>query len=119
MLIKNSFGQFLLVTRRNSTEVGLPGGKVDEGETFIEAAVRETFEETGISFDLNEVKEIFSDTCIGDVNYVTKCFSATYDGNDFRNIEEGITPYWGSSDELLYNSPFKEYNAKLFESLEH
>lgn len=30
----------------------LPGGKVDYGETFFEAVIRETYEETGIDIDI-------------------------------------------------------------------
>ena len=37
--------------RRNPREVCYPGGKVDDQESFIEAAKRETFEEIGISKD--------------------------------------------------------------------
>ena len=41
--------------RRNPREVCYPGGKVDDQESFIEAAKRETFEEIGISKDSIDV----------------------------------------------------------------
>lgn len=45
-LIKNDNGDFLFIFRRNKWD--LPKGKVDRGEKFEEAAIREVKEETGL-----------------------------------------------------------------------
>lgn len=37
---------------------GIPKGLVEEGETLIEAAVRECYEETGFKVDPNELREL-------------------------------------------------------------
>lgn len=44
--------QVLLVRRANPPDAGLwgfPGGKIDQGETLFEAAIRELAEETGVA----------------------------------------------------------------------
>lgn len=117
ILIENNEGNILLVTRRNSTKVGLPGGKVDEGEDFLAAAVREMFEETGIKLDPATLALVFTDVCKGEVDYETACYRATYDGPLLEGQEDGIISKWGTFDDLIENSPFKEYNKKLFEAL--
>lgn len=119
VLIENNLGEILLVTRRNSTKVGLPGGKVDEGEDVLTAAVREIYEETGIKLDPSTLMSVFVDVCKGEVDYETTCFIATYDGPLLEGQEDGIISKWGTFDDLIENSPFKEYNKKLFDALKY
>lgn len=57
LVLFDKYNQVLLVRRRNDPHAGklaLPGGRLNFGETFIEAAIREGREETGL--DLANVK---------------------------------------------------------------
>lgn len=48
-LVDSRIKTIKMVTRKNNQLLGMPGGKLDPGETFREAAIRETFEETGVT----------------------------------------------------------------------
>lgn len=49
IVLLNKKGEVLAVSRKHDhNDFGLIGGKVDEGENVVEAAIRETKEETGL-----------------------------------------------------------------------
>jgi 8-oxo-dGTP diphosphatase len=54
-------GALLLVRRCDSGAWELPGGRVDVGETAVEAAVRETAEEAGVQVVVTEFAGLFTD----------------------------------------------------------
>ena len=52
----------LLVTRREDNSLWcLPGGGIDPGETFAEAAIREAYEETGIQVEVESLIGVYTD----------------------------------------------------------
>ncbi|MCA9835536.1 MAG: CoA pyrophosphatase [Trueperaceae bacterium] len=66
-LLKKESGYELLFTVRSSQlrshagQISFPGGRLDEGETIIDAACRETFEEIGISIDRQHILGFLDD----------------------------------------------------------
>lgn len=100
----------LAVSRRdNPTAMGLIGGKVDEGETKLQALYREVEEETGLR--LTKAEEIFSDF---DGNMFCTTYLCEAEGEIVTN-ETGVVKAvtWTT----LIEGPFGEYNAKLFNTL--
>jgi 8-oxo-dGTP diphosphatase len=70
----------LLIQRGNALGYGFwsfPGGKIEEGESAQDAAVRELFEETNISANLQHFVGGF-EIDSGDVRFVISCFTGLY-----------------------------------------
>jgi 8-oxo-dGTP pyrophosphatase MutT (NUDIX family) len=113
-------GLALGISRRNDvTKFGLPGGKVEKLETPMQAAIRETFEETSIIvdecvflYDRVEPKRVSSDT-----EFKSYCFFATKWKGDPSSSDEGIVK-WCTRDDLLGKTgAFPQYNEKALEVL--
>lgn len=110
--LTNAEGKILGVSRKhNKNDFGLPGGKVDRGETDEEAAIREVKEETGLI--VSNLRVIFEDT--DDHEYWTVCFLADYSG-DISSKEEGSVK-WIDRDTLL-SGCFGGYNKKLLNAID-
>ena len=71
-------GDEILLLKRMGRIKGfcLPGGKVDPGETFIQGAIRETEEETGIQI---EIPRYVGDGQSMDNQYLVKTYYITLD----------------------------------------
>jgi ADP-ribose pyrophosphatase YjhB (NUDIX family) len=72
-------GRFLLV--HEQTDVGIvynqPAGHVDPNETLIEAAIRETIEETGWKVDIQNVLALNLYNAPNGITYLRTTFAAT------------------------------------------
>jgi mutator protein MutT len=110
-------GLILAVSRKDDPSAfGLPGGKIDPGETPAQAIVREVREETGLVF--SEVHEVFREVCPGGrdgVAYDTYTFVGQVSG-EIDTSESGVVA-WVSEDTLL-KGPFGRYNQALFHRLQ-
>ena len=86
----------LLAQRGKSLGYGfwsLPGGKVEPGETAVQAAVRELFEETCISADLQIHVGDF-DLNGGDVHFVISCFTGAFVSGEARALTDAKAVAW-------------------------
>jgi ADP-ribose pyrophosphatase YjhB (NUDIX family) len=105
-LLINKEGKILSVSRKdNIFDKNIVGGKVDEGETFEQAAVREAKEETGL--DIFNLKPVFMRK---DGKFICVTFLAEFIG-EIEQTEKGAIE-WINYDELFSGS-FGKYNSEL------
>ncbi|QHB48370.1 MutT/NUDIX hydrolase [Acinetobacter phage vB_AbaM_Kimel] len=109
VLIENN-GKFLAVSRKDDlTDFGLPGGKVNLGETIVEGAKRECLEETGIWPTVLDLSDPYI------------AIDGEFEVSTFHAIPSSMKPYqplaesetglveWVTADKLMEGT-FGEYN---------
>lgn len=92
----------LLVRRGREPEPAkwsLPAGLVRLGETAEETAIRETYEETGISIEVISLLGVY-DLIGDDYHYVVICFSCRPVGGELRPGPDVEDARWFSLEEL-------------------
>ena len=111
-------GKVLAVSRKEDINTwGLPGGKVEENESFEEAAQREMMEETGIAVSTVDMIPIHIAHC-GD--HYSVCFlDLVTDYKIEPTPEKGCLVEFKTVAELCDPgvSPFADYNRKAFENI--
>lgn len=126
VIIPSFTGKYFAVSRRrDDTQWGFPGGKVDPGESHCEAIVREVEEEVGVKLEKDSLVPIFSAECEGKkdgVNYwvTTYVSMVPVDELTFQpQMEEGLTGRFLTAEELTSeeSSPFALYNVGAFNAL--
>lgn len=117
-------GKVLSVTRRNTDQWSLPGGKVDEGEQLTGALFREVKEETGFFLVERIFIPIYSEVVLGDDGNDFYCTAFLYpktlpcfEGDDgyVWSQEEGIDVSFITVDTLLTGA-FSEFNKRALVS---
>jgi 8-oxo-dGTP pyrophosphatase MutT (NUDIX family) len=103
-------GRYLMVEERDEFSGGLvfnqPAGHVDPGEKLLEAALRETLEETGWEVSLNGVIGISFATAPNGITY----YRTTFHALPLRELENtSLDPdihavHWMTYEEILANS---------------
>jgi 8-oxo-dGTP pyrophosphatase MutT (NUDIX family) len=110
-LILSDNGRVLAVSRKDDpTAFGLPGGKVEQGETPAQAAARELREETGLI--ATSLRRIFVDK--DSTGYTTTTFATQVKG-EINTSESGVVR-WVTPD-VLFAGPFGDYNKRLWMKL--
>jgi ADP-ribose pyrophosphatase YjhB (NUDIX family) len=94
-------GRILLVKRGNEPNRGLwavPGGKVRRGERLIDAARRETLEETGLDVQVGEV--VWVGEHIDDTHHIVLVdFAAQVVGGRLEPGDDAVEASWVALDE--------------------
>jgi 8-oxo-dGTP pyrophosphatase MutT (NUDIX family) len=122
VVIQDRISRFLAVSRRyDTTQWGFPGGKVDPGESNVEAAAREVYEETGYYPFTKSLIPIYSGVCLGKDGcdfWVTTYMldELVVRSNIHFNPEEGLAIKWVTENVLTdsIHCPFAEYNKEVF-----
>ena len=128
IFVENEVGEILAFRRQKNVSgnnvYGFVGGKVDPGETAVQAAIREAFEEAGIIVEINEDarNSYFMDFVDDDMDFVDDAHANIFilykahivEGADNigKHVRENEgAPVWIMPSEIL-NSPFCDYNQR-------
>ena len=119
IFVENEFGEILAFRRQKNVSdnnvYGFVGGKVDPGETAVQAAIREAFEEAGVIVEINEDARdscfmSFVDDTHTSIFILYKAHIVEGADNIGKHVRENEgVPVWIMPSEIL-NSPFCDYN---------
>ena len=104
--------RILSVSRKTDPNaIGLPGGGIEQDETPLQAAIRETYEETGITINPNRCVPIYEAIDSTGIGVITYLHMGSLDAVAVSK-EQGIVR-WVEPIELWTTGPFVEYNKMV------
>lgn len=105
--------EILTVTNRKYSTLTLPGGKLDPGETPLDAAVREVKEETNLHLSAANLQHIGSSISANAEDRNDDCLVHFYFARSVTglpaSVEKGTDIVWCTLEELLSASYFAPY----------
>jgi len=117
-LLVNGEGNILAISRgKDTTQWGMPGGKVETNESLDVAVVRETYEETG--YVIASPQSVYTAFVPGESNFICTTFIAHVAAqapdaprsSPFEGEVKWVHPA------ILARGPYAKYNSALFEHL--
>ena len=101
VMVSDESGNILVQNRLDPGWPGIcfPGGHVEPGESFTESAIRETFEETGLTIRDPRLVGVKQFQTKRDERYVVFFYKATQFTGTLHSSEEGEV-FWISREEL-------------------
>lgn len=108
VIVEDDQGRFLLVEEISHGQVvfNQPAGHVEEGEKIIDAALRETLEETGWTVEPEHFLGIYTYKAPANgVTYYRFCFSARALSRVSQELDDGIiAAHWLTPNEIIQQS---------------
>lgn len=119
ILVENEMGQLLVEDRKDPDWPGIcfPGGHVEPGEAFTTAAIRETFEETGLTISDPRLVGVKQFQTKRNERYVVFFYKATKFSGTLTSSDEGEV-FWIDRNELLNRTLVTDFMEmlKVFDS---
>lgn len=104
--------------KEDASKVCLPGGKQELNESSLEGAMRETYEETGLLLDADQMVPILSGMCESSNSeqwfWVTTYLVRMPKSIVFNSPEPEMMPKWMTVDEFMQRSSYPIYNKMVF-----
>lgn len=116
LIFSQDGSKILAVSRKDDfTAFGIPGGKLDPNEDFLQAAFRETLEETGYTIKISETSKLNPYEVVDENGVLVQTYVARIDGSMPRQqldvSETGVVKY--VKPDVLFAGPFSQYNKDL------